>query len=713
MKLSENLQRFLARRKTANNADLVAQWSAAMETQVNVVAGEERDGKAWTDRNGIHRWSPIRIPKDADTEPHFDDYRLSWSLDEYVTHIGWSGWDWANRVSKRLGYDFDDLVHEKGLTPEQLAEVRAALEALPYVELRRSTSGRGLHAYVSVADIPTATHNEHATLAAAVLAKMSADTGRDIRADLDCCGRILWIWARDAAPNGFELLKQSTQVLGEADFPGWRATIVPPREKRERPAEQSKADLWDALCDPYYVPKDAEHDRITEELRAGGWPCVWLPERRCFQTHTARLLEVHKALGLRGRFDTLSPGTDKSEANCYIFPRPHGAFLVKRFSNPTETPGWTPDENGHPCRMFNAEAAEPASTEPAKKPSVKLLTCKQLDTEPYSIRYHIAGTLAALQNHIIGGRQKTLKTTIAVDAAISLASGLPFLGTLPVNQTCRVLMLSGESGLSVLQESARRICRSKGVCLPDIDGLFWSEWLPRLDNAKHLEMLKQAIQETGAEVLFLDPCYLAMPGADAGNLFLQGERLRSIAEICQEHAVCPILLHHLRKRAKGDHSFDPPELDELSWSGFSEFARQWWLLGRREPYEGGSGSHKLWLSIGGSAGHSALWAVDVEEGIAGAPRRWEVSLSRPEEARAVKKENTIRQRILDAAREFTGGETKTGILTVAKVKSDPAVRAIFDSLVNEGLLIPCKVKKGAAGYDGFRLPEKGGNSCTA
>ena len=56
-----------------------------------------------------------------------------------------------------------------------------------------------------------------------------------------------------------------------------------------------------------------------------------------------------------------------------------------------------------------------------------------------------------------------------------------------------------------------------------------------------------------------------------------------------------------------------------------------------------------------------------------------------------------------APREFAQGETKTGILTVAKVKSDVAVRTIFDSLVNEGLLIPCKVKKGAAGYDGFRL----------
>jgi len=65
-----------------------------------------------------------------------------------------------------------------------------------------------------------------------------------------------------------------------------------------------------------------------------------------------------------------------------------------------------------------------------------------------------------------------------------------------------------------------------------------------------------------------------------------------------------------------------------------------------------------------------------------------------------------------APREFAQGETKTGILTVAKVKSDVAVRTIFDSLVNEGLLIPCKVTKGAAGYDGFRLATHEALPCT-
>src|SRR3974390_3509885 len=50
------------------------------------------------------------------------------------------------------------------------------------------------------------------------------------------------------------------------------------------------------------------------------------------------------------------------------------------------------------------------------------------------------------QPAVIGGPKKTLKTTCALDLAISLATGTPFLGHFRVAQPVRVAVLSGENG---------------------------------------------------------------------------------------------------------------------------------------------------------------------------------------------------------------------------------------------------------------------------
>jgi RecA-family ATPase len=148
------------------------------------------------------------------------------------------------------------------------------------------------------------------------------------------------------------------------------------------------------------------------------------------------------------------------------------------------------------------------------------VTSAELDAAEFNIEYLIDRTLVAGQPCIVAGGKKTLKTSLILDLGISLSIGGFFLGKLKVNRACRVGIMSGESGMPVLQETARRIARAAGYSLSDLSGIVWSDELPRFGNVEHAGALREFIMGDELEVLFVDPAYKCMPGADASNLFL-------------------------------------------------------------------------------------------------------------------------------------------------------------------------------------------------
>ncbi len=99
------------------------------------------------------------------------------------------------------------------------------------------------------------------------------------------------------------------------------------------------------------------------------------------------------------------------------------------------------------------------ATDPARQPvTYRRISCAELDASTYDLEYLIDDTLVAGQPCIVAGGKKCLKTSLLIDLGISLAVGGLFLGKLRVNRACRVGIMTGESGLATIQETARRIC---------------------------------------------------------------------------------------------------------------------------------------------------------------------------------------------------------------------------------------------------------------
>jgi hypothetical protein len=763
IKVSEALFNFLQARKTAANADLINRWSIEMETQTNVARdnGAPIDGKRGTFTDGEYVWFSFRIPKNAAGEPEFRDWTLRWPLDLHVEGIGMTGWKWTTRRSLWVAFDFDSLLaHAKsmGLSEEQLSRVSEAAMSLGYVEIRRSTGGSGLHlyAYFDGDGIPTENHTVHAALARCVLGVMSRDCNFDFASQIDCSGGNMWVFHRKmtAENHGLEIIKPAERTLSVSDLPSdWRdqVEVVAHWQSKVR----VDVDIQDDYLDPFEalassskrVPLDTTHKQIIDELSQTGFSTVWLADRHLCQTHTKALEQLLKTGKYEGVFRTNSKGNNPGTPNCFWFPEEDGVLHVFRFSpGIAEAETWRQDKDGWTNCRFNwppdlskivtvADAGEDASatdsatdsktdtttdskTDAAtdvktdakteaktEAPLIKLISCKELASNSFDLEYLIKDTLVARQPCVLGGPKKALKTSLLVDLAVSLATAKPFLGRFSVNRPCEVIVFSGESGMATLQETAGRVCEAKGVQLTAIENLNWSEFLPRFNNRKHLNALEAIVKQKKCEVIIIDPAYLCMPGADANNVQSQGTLLRAVNEVCHRNGAGLIIAHHTKKTARRQNDHQPPELDDLAWSGFPEFARQWLLISRREDYLPGSGEHELWLSIGGSAGHSSLWAVDIDEGLAGLPRHWEVVLSSASEVRTEKRVKSIRQRILEAMANFPKGETKTPLLGAAGVRSNTQAQAVLDSLVADGELVECKVKKSSATYPGYKLAE--------
>lgn len=356
MLVTEAIQRFLT---FYTHADLAARYNEGMEVQVMVRpdGGTLKEGsKSYT--NGLYDWFPIRVPKNARTTPEFKNFTLQFPLAEHCLAVGMTGWDFMERRSKHVAYDFDAIMGEShagtGISIEDLDRVKEAACKIPWVEARRSTSGGGLHLYVSLGKgIPTDNHTEHSALARAILGMMSAAAGFNFADKVDICGGNMWVYHRKMTTDnqGLKLIKPREHDL--IDVPeNWRDHIDVVSNKRRKVKiagipDSAQESFGSKAEGSKSIPLDDTHRKLMDWLVENGWTCVWEPDYGMLRTHTAALQEAHGKLEFKGMFKTLATGRDKGDYNCFAFPRPEGSWRVVRYGEGAlESDTWVQDGEG-------------------------------------------------------------------------------------------------------------------------------------------------------------------------------------------------------------------------------------------------------------------------------------------------------------------------------------------------------------------------------
>lgn len=356
--------------------DLASIYNQEMEVQVNVGAcGGERyedtyEGRTWHGwTDGIDIWKSIRIPRNANTPHATYDFTkvMSYDLAKYAEGIGMTGWNFVQKVSRWVAFDFDAITghsdkHIRKLNDTDLAEVESVLCGVEWVTLRKSTSGKGLHMYVFLPDVPTATHTEHAALARSILGLLSAQTGFDFQTKVDICGGNMWVWHKKTGnTDGLKLIKKGSVFTNipsnwREHIPvttGQRARVLPEFVEKE---QDNLISLFEQLSGQRSkVPLDQGHKKLMEWLNNHNCRWWWDADNNMLVAHTYDLKRAHSELQLIGVFETMSKGTASgNDHNCFLYPIKSGGWVVRRFSlGTTEARTWSQDSNGWTTCYYN------------------------------------------------------------------------------------------------------------------------------------------------------------------------------------------------------------------------------------------------------------------------------------------------------------------------------------------------------------------------
>jgi hypothetical protein len=366
------------------------------------------------------------------------------------------------------------------------------------------------------------------------------------------------------------------------------------------------------------------------------------------------------------------------------------------------------------------ESQEPGAED--KQPLFTFIDSRTFANAEYVQRFLVKNILVQGQPALIGGRSKTLKTSIGIDLLLSITTGTAFLGQFET-MWCPAGFISGESGAFTIRETALRIAEAKGINLADA-AAYWEFTLPQVGRPGDLDALGEVIQKHELKVCFLDPAYLSLlagdtEGVSTSNVFHMGPLLGKLTTLGTKTDCTVILVHHCRKTL--DNPYAPPELEDLSMAGFAEWGRQWLLIGRREEYQQGTGRHRLWMNVGGSAGHSGLHAIDIDEGVIDENfqgRNWDVGLRPVADVRAEKKKRTEEKKaeqekfrdknqienLISALRQFPNGET-VRILRETAGLNLPNCTKVIEMLLEEGRIEPAKILKNKRQLPGYKLTE--------
>jgi RecA-family ATPase len=128
-----------------------------------------------------------------------------------------------------------------------------------------------------------------------------------------------------------------------------------------------------------------------------------------------------------------------------------------------------------------------------------------IDPEPDGAQWLIQDLWGACAVGIIGGAPKACKSTLALDLAVSVASGTACLGRFEVHTPGPVVVYLAEDALPRVRDRVAQLCQYRGISLSSLDLHVVTATSLRLDLERDQNALDQTLTALRPKLLVLDP----------------------------------------------------------------------------------------------------------------------------------------------------------------------------------------------------------------
>jgi hypothetical protein len=149
---------------------------------------------------------------------------------------------------------------------------------------------------------------------------------------------------------------------------------------------------------------------------------------------------------------------------------------------------------------------------------------------------------------LIGGEPKCCKSFLALELAVSVASGTPALRRFPARQTGPVLLFAGEDAPHVVRERLEGIAQVAGVAFEALDLHVIAVPTLRLDLPDDGRRLGETVAALRPKLLVLDP-FVRLHRIDENAAAEVTPLLASLRALQRRYQTAVVLVHHARKGA--------------------------------------------------------------------------------------------------------------------------------------------------------------------